>query len=96
MKVSDLAKQTGVSTHRLRRYDELGRIHAQRTVSDYREFADRVVREMTFIAMSRDLGFSRGPRRTRGAVRSPTPGHSALRARRPIRRASQSDVRATP
>ena len=58
MKVSELAKWTGVSTHRLRRYEELGLIHAERTGSGYREFADRVVRDVTFIAMSRDLGFS--------------------------------------
>ena len=58
MKVSELAKWTGVSTHRLRRYEELGLIHAERTGSGYRDFADRVVRDVTFIAMSRDLGFS--------------------------------------
>ena len=58
MRVSELAQRTGVSTHRLRRYEELGLIHAERRVSGYREFADRTVREVIFIAMSRDLGFS--------------------------------------
>jgi MerR family copper efflux transcriptional regulator len=58
MKVSELASRTGVSTHRLRRYEELGLIRAERTGAGYREFPERVVREVVFIAMSRDLGFS--------------------------------------
>lgn len=58
MKVSALAQRTGVSVHRLRHYEELGLIRAERTGSGYREFAERVVREVVFIAMSRDLGFS--------------------------------------
>lgn len=58
MKVSELALRTGVSKHRLRRYEELGLILAERTGSDYRVFSERTVREVTFIAMSRDLGFS--------------------------------------
>ena len=58
MKVSELALRTGVSAHRLRRYEELGLIRAERTGAGYREFAERAVREVTFIAMSRELGFS--------------------------------------
>jgi len=58
MKVSELAQRTGVSAHRLRHYEELGLLRAERTGSGYREFAERVVREVVFIAMSRDLGFS--------------------------------------
>ncbi len=58
MKVSELARRTGVSTHRLRRYEELGLLHSERTGAGYRDFAERVVREVVFIAMSRDLGFS--------------------------------------
>lgn len=58
MKVSELASKTGVSAHRLRRYEELGLIRAERTGAGYREFPERVMREVTFIAMSRDLGFS--------------------------------------
>lgn len=58
MKVSELAQRTGVSIHRLRRYEEQGLIHAQRDASGYREFSQATVREVIFIAMSRDLGFS--------------------------------------
>jgi MerR family copper efflux transcriptional regulator len=58
MKVSELAQRTGVSVHRLRRYEEQGLIRAERSGSGYREFAERTLREVVFIAMSRDLGFS--------------------------------------
>ena len=58
MRVSELAQRSGVSAHRLRRYEELGLIRAERRTSGYREFPDRAVREAIFIAMSRDLGFS--------------------------------------
>ncbi len=58
MKVSELAERTKVSVHRLRRYEAMGLIIAGRNASGYREFTDRTVREVIFIAMSRDLGFS--------------------------------------
>jgi len=58
MRVSELAQRTSVSAHRLRRYEELGLIRAERSGSGYREFTERTVREVIFIAMSRDLGFS--------------------------------------
>ncbi len=58
MRVSQLARQTGVSAHRIRRYNELGLLQATRGSAGYREFADHAVREVTFIAMSRELGFS--------------------------------------
>ena len=58
MKVSELAARTKVSVHRLRRYEAMGLISAERNASGYREFTDRTVRQVIFIAMSRDLGFS--------------------------------------
>ncbi|CAN5906298.1 hypothetical protein BH11PSE8_BH11PSE8_33490 [soil metagenome] len=58
MRVSELARQTGVSAHRLRHYEELGLIHAERSGAGYRHFAERTARDVVFIAMSRDLGFS--------------------------------------
>ena len=41
MKVSELAARTKVSAHRLRRYEVMGLIIAQRNASGYREFTDR-------------------------------------------------------
>lgn len=58
MKISELARRTGVSVHRLRRYEDAGLIQAGRRPSGYREFSERTVREVVFISMGRDLGFS--------------------------------------
>lgn len=58
MKISELARLSGVSIHRLRRYETLGLLQAGRLPSGHREFASGAVREAIFIAMSRDLGFS--------------------------------------
>lgn len=58
MKISELARRTGVSVHRLRRYEDAGLIHAERQPSGYREFGERAVREVVFLSMGRDLGFS--------------------------------------
>ena len=58
MRISELSRQSGVSVYRLRHYESLGLIKAERSPSGYRHFADRTLREVIFIAMSRDLGFS--------------------------------------
>ena len=58
MKVSELSRRSGVSVFRLRHYESLGLIHAERSKAGYRQFAERTLREVIFIAMSRDLGFS--------------------------------------
>lgn len=58
MQVSELSRRTGVSIHRLRRYEALGLIRAERSAAGYREFNERVLREVVFISMGRDLGFS--------------------------------------
>ncbi len=47
-----------MSTHRLRRYDDLGLVTARRTDRGYRAYDEAAVREVTFLAMGRDLGFS--------------------------------------
>lgn len=58
MRVSELARLSGVSIHRLRRYEALGLLQAGRLPSGHRDFASGAVREAIFIAMGRDLGFS--------------------------------------
>jgi MerR family transcriptional regulator, copper efflux regulator len=58
MNVSDLSKATGVSIHRLRRYEALGLIVCTRSQAGYREFSADTVREVVFISMGRDLGFA--------------------------------------
>ena len=58
MRISELAQRTGVSAHRLRRYEAQGLIRAERSTGGYREFGERTIREVVFIAMGRDLGLS--------------------------------------
>lgn len=58
MRISQLAQRTGVSAHRLRRWESLGMLQAERTTGGYREYAERSTREVTFIAMGREMGFS--------------------------------------
>ena len=57
MRISELARRTGVSVHRLRRYEDAGLIRADRGASGYRRFSEATVREVVFLAMGRDLGF---------------------------------------
>lgn len=59
MKIGQASRASGVSTKMIRYYESVGLIRpAGRTDSDYRDFADRDVRELQFIRRSRDLGFS--------------------------------------
>lgn len=55
MNISELAQRTGVSVHRLRRYEAAGLIRAGRNAAGYRRFDERVVREVIFLAMGRAL-----------------------------------------
>lgn len=58
MQISELAAQTGVSVHALRHYDKVGVLQPARRASGYREYTDAMRREVVFIAMSRNIGFS--------------------------------------
>lgn len=58
MQISELAKRTGVSAHALRHYEKLGLLQPARRASGYREYTEAMRREVVFIAMSRQIGFS--------------------------------------
>jgi len=58
MKISELAKRTGVSTHALRQYERLGLLEPLRHANGYRDYTEAMRREVVFIAMSRKIGFS--------------------------------------
>jgi MerR family copper efflux transcriptional regulator len=58
MQISELSAQTGVSTHRLRRYESMGLISSERKPNGYRTFSAKMVRAVVFIDMSRKIGFS--------------------------------------
>ncbi|MBF6215153.1 MerR family transcriptional regulator [Nocardia puris] len=58
MRVSQLAHRTGVSVHRLRRWESAGLIRSHRTGrGEVREFDESSVRETIFVSMARDMGF---------------------------------------
>ena len=58
MKISELAKRTGVSTHALRHYERLGLLEPLRHANGYRDYTEAMRREVVFIAMSRKIGFA--------------------------------------
>jgi DNA-binding transcriptional MerR regulator len=58
MRISELSAQTGVSTHRLRRYESLGLISSDRQSNGYRTFSANTVRSVVFIDMCRKIGFT--------------------------------------
>lgn len=58
MRISELSARTQVSVHRLRRYEAAGLITSQRLPNGYRDYDDKTVRHVVFIAMSREMGFS--------------------------------------
>jgi MerR family transcriptional regulator, copper efflux regulator len=58
MRISELARLTGVGAHALRHYEKLGLLKPARTSSGYRDYPAAARREVIFIAMSRRIGFS--------------------------------------
>ena len=58
MQISQLAKQTGASAHALRHYEQLGLLKPARLPNGYRDYSDAMRREVIFITMSRQIGFS--------------------------------------
>jgi MerR family transcriptional regulator, copper efflux regulator len=58
MKISELSRRTGVSVHRLRRYEAQGLIEADRSGGGYRQFGEQALREATFMKMGREIGLS--------------------------------------
>ena len=58
MRISELSAKTQVSVHRLRRYEAAGLIVSQRLPNGYRDYDEKTVRLVVFIAMSREMGFS--------------------------------------
>jgi MerR family copper efflux transcriptional regulator len=57
MRISELAKRSGVSGHTLRYYEARGLLRASRDRSGYRDFPEATLRDLTFIRMGREIGF---------------------------------------
>ena len=58
MKISELAKRSGVTTHALRHYERMGLLKPVRHDNGYRENSEAMRCEVIFIAISREIGFS--------------------------------------
>ncbi|MBL4821413.1 MAG: Zn(2+)-responsive transcriptional regulator [Gammaproteobacteria bacterium] len=59
LKISEIAKKTGLSTHTLRFYEKQGLINAsQRSEAGYRLYGEADVRKAEFIRTARNIGFS--------------------------------------
>ena len=59
LKISEIARQTGLSAHTLRFYEKHGLISAsERSESGYRLYSESDVRRAEFIRSARNIGFS--------------------------------------
>jgi MerR family gold-responsive transcriptional activator of gol and ges genes len=59
MNIGAAARASGVSAKMIRYYEQLGLIRtADRKASNYRDFSDRDVAELSFVRSARGLGFS--------------------------------------
>jgi DNA-binding transcriptional MerR regulator len=58
MKISELSERTGASTDALRHYERLGLLRPSRRPNGYRDYGESAVRDVRFIVLGRDMGFS--------------------------------------
>ena len=59
MRISELARRTGLSAHTLRFYEKQGLVsHNSRSEGGYREYDDADLRRAEFVRTARNIGFS--------------------------------------
>jgi Cu(I)-responsive transcriptional regulator len=58
MNIGQAAKRTGLPTRTIRYYEEIGLVSPGRRDNDYRDYGDKEVHELRFVASARALGFS--------------------------------------
>ncbi len=59
MNISEAAKRSGLSNKTIRYYEDIALIEpALRSANGYRQYNDRAVRELLFLARSREVGFN--------------------------------------
>jgi Cu(I)-responsive transcriptional regulator len=57
MKIGEAANRSGLPARTIRYYEAIGLIAAGRRGNDYRDYGDREVHELRFVARARALGF---------------------------------------
>ncbi|MEO0444137.1 MAG: Cu(I)-responsive transcriptional regulator [Pseudomonadota bacterium] len=58
MKISEAAKQSGLTNKAIRFYESMGLVECTRLANGYRDYSDSDIQTMRFIHRARDLGFS--------------------------------------
>ena len=58
MKISEIAKETGLTVRAIRYYEELNLIKSDRLDNNYRDFDKEALFKVSFISRARKLGFS--------------------------------------
>lgn len=58
MNIGEAARQSGLPTKTIRYYEEIGLLRSLRRDNGFRDFADKDVHALRFIARARGLGFS--------------------------------------
>ncbi|CCW14878.1 MerR-family transcriptional regulator [Rhodococcus aetherivorans] len=58
MRISQLARRTGVPATTLRFYEDAGLLHAERTPAGYRLYDQEAVDRLAFIATAKHLGLT--------------------------------------
>ncbi len=82
MKIGELAKQSGLSTHTLRFYEKQGLIRAStRSESNYRIYSQADLSAVRFVKRSRDMGFSLEEVGVFLSIRADKPAHVCREAK---------------
>ncbi|SNT73623.1 Cu(I)-responsive transcriptional regulator [Paracoccus seriniphilus] len=58
MNIGTVSRACGLPDKTIRYYEEIGLIHPARGANGYRDFSDRDLHKLTFLARARSLGFS--------------------------------------
>ena len=58
MNIGQAAERSGLSTKTIRYYEDIGLIRPDRRANGFRDYGDRDVHELRFIARARSLGFT--------------------------------------
>jgi MerR family Zn(II)-responsive transcriptional regulator of zntA len=82
MKISELAKQTGISAHTLRYYEKIGLLaRSNRTKSNYRVYNEDDVITAQFIKRSKECGFSLAETASLLAIKNDKSAHVCAEAK---------------